>query len=111
MKWNCTDYVKKSMLFIGEYNESLVEYAHDNFAIWSSGGHILLIVKNWKVVHALKDAASGNVPKSWISPLPYFDLETFPFLACNGQEHYTLCNVKTGALFPLVQGSALNSRI
>ena len=111
MKWKCDDYVQKSMHFENEYLDALTEYAPDRFAIWSSGNCVMLLVNNWHVVYALEDERSGNLSKTWVAPLPRFDLDTLPFVMCSGQECYSLVNVKTGKLFPLVKGSALNSRV
>ena len=110
MKWKCDDYVQKSMHFENEYLDACTEYAPDRFAIWSSGNHTLLLVHNWEVVYALKDERSGNLTKQWAAPLPRFDIDTLPFLMVSGVECYSLVNVRTGKSFPLVKGSALNSR-
>ena len=98
------------MLLEREYPETCTEFATDKFIIWSSGSHVLLIVNNWKVIHAVKDEVAGNDQKSWQAPLPYFDADNFPFIMVSGMKSYNLCNVKTGKLFPMILGTAMNSR-
>ena len=53
LKWKCLDYVQKSMHFDHEYLETLTEYAPNRFAVWSSGNHSMLLIKDWQVVRAL----------------------------------------------------------
>ena len=66
LKWKCSDYVQKSMHFDKEYLDTLTEYAPNRFIIWSSGNHNMLIIKDWHVIHALKDEQSGNNCKTWV---------------------------------------------
>ena len=46
-----------------------------------------------------------------MAPLPDFDPILYPFLFCSGQESYNLVNVRSGEMFPMIKGSALNSRV
>ena len=41
-------------------------------------------MKDWKVIQEVVDYAAGNVQKSFMMPLPDFDLNEFPFLLCSG---------------------------
>ena len=85
LKWKHSDYKTKSMLLLAYYVESLIEYAPDEISVWNSGGrNSMLIIKHWEVVFEIVDPMAGNVQKSFMMPLPDFDVNEFPFLLCSG---------------------------
>ena len=68
----------------------------------------LMIIDDWTVLHTIVDPVSGNTEKFWLSPLPSFDLQTFPFVVSSGNNTFNVVNVKTGDMSVLINGSALN---
>ena len=56
----------------------------------------ILIVENWSQSRLIQDPDTHNQLKRWISPLPGFDVETFPFLVCAGLASFNLINIQEG---------------
>ena len=54
------DYQDNSMLFLNEYFSSICEFGLNKFLI-TDLYYGMLIVKNWKVTHTIKDSEPGNV--------------------------------------------------
>ena len=77
-----------------EYVRGICEFAKNQLLV-----HIeptgLFIVDHWKVTHEITDPVAGNIQKHWLSVLPKFDLETFPFIVCSGYKTFNLINVRT----------------
>ena len=54
----------------------------------------ILIIDNWQQIHKIEDPRIGNDQKYFITPMPNFDSEKFPFLVCSGYETLNFINVK-----------------
>merc|ERR1712083_1110668 len=65
----------------------------------------ILLVRDWEVIHFFEDPLAGNVKKFWISPLPGFDEDTFPFVLTSSWEAFTLLNIKTYHMEQLILAS------
>ena len=96
------------MLFLKNMVKSVHEFAENKLIIYNDP--CILICHDWKVIHTIGEAIPGNKEKFWISKMPFFDLETLPFVVISGKEAYSLINVETGKIYPLVLGSACNTR-
>ena len=70
----------------------------------------LVILHDWKVIHYISDPSVGNGEKYWHWTLPGFTNTDFPFVLTSGKECYSLVNVKEGTAFPLIKGTATNSK-
>ena len=68
----------------------------------------LLLLDNWQVTGYITDSQKGNLYKTWIAPLPDFDLDTFPFLVVSGRESFNLVNLKVRQMQILVQAPCKN---
>ena len=44
----------------------------------------LLLIKDWNKVRIIEALNQGNKRKYWITPIPMFHEEEFPFLICSG---------------------------
>ena len=67
-----------------------------------------MVIDDWTVLHTIVDPVPGNNTKDWLSLLPSFDVETFPFVVSSGKNTFNLVNVKTGDMSVLISGSAWN---
>ena len=47
----------------------------------------------------------SNTNKYWMRPVPGFHETDFPFVICNGWEHFNIINVKDGYMEPLIHAS------
>ena len=66
LTWKHSDYKTKSIMLLRYYVETLREFAPDRVSIWNSGGkNLMLIMKDWKVIHEIADPDAGNVSKSF----------------------------------------------
>jgi len=63
-----------------------------------------LVVRNWEVIHFIKDPVQGNRSKNWQTMVPFFDIDEYPFCVSSGLVSYSLVNVKTGKLQTLANG-------
>ena len=93
------------MLIRHEYVDSSCEFVENKFIITVAPTD-LLIVSGWNVLHTVVDPVPGNVDKFWLSPLPKFDMEYFPFVISSGKMTFNLINVKTGEMWIFIGGSA-----
>ena len=73
----------------------MVEFAPNKLALTLVPTDILIVV-NWSRCQLVQDPDNHNQCKHWISPLPGFDAEAFPFLVCAGLASFNLINVKEG---------------
>ena len=58
----------------------------------------------------IDEVSSGNGSKDWAQPLPYFDLEKFPFMMVTGKSNFSLLNIRTGKLEAIIKGSSQTSK-
>ena len=63
----------------------------------------LLLAANGHITKRIEDPDEGNGQKFWFSPLPEFDVETFPFVISSGLETFKIVNVKTGYMQDLIK--------
>jgi len=69
----------------------------------------LLVVHNWQVLHEIIEPNVGNTNKYWLSLLPGFDEQKFPFIICSGWETYNLINISNFHMQVLVTASGRNT--
>ena len=86
------------MLLLNEYVLAVYEYAPSKLLVYAYNSKLLLILDNWQAIHEIKDPNPGNIYKCWISTVPLFDTETFPFIIVSGYESYNIVNVKNGKM-------------
>ena len=108
LKLVCKDYKTQSMLFLSNTVKSVHEFAQNKLIIYNDPS--ILICHDWEVIHTIDEVIPGNKDKFWISKMPFFDLQTLPFVVISGKEVFSLINVQTGKIFPLILGSAFNTR-
>ena len=53
-------------------------------------------MQNWNRAFLIQDPDTHNHSKRWISPLPGFSEQEFPFLVCAGSASFNLVNIKDG---------------
>ena len=94
------------MVFKNEACVAVCEYASNKMVFYATPTH-LFIVHNWKVIMTVKDEVEKNTHKQFISPLPKFHEENFPFLLLSGESSFNILNVQSGYMEPLV--SAITS--
>ena len=64
--------------------------------IFSIANGDLIIAENWQKVRLIEETNLENTDKCWLSTIPGFDFDSFPFLVSSGSQTYNLINVKTG---------------
>ena len=64
-----------------------------------------MLADNWLVTRRIKEPSPGNHSKFYISPLPHFHEENFPFLICSGRESINLIDIKNIHTEPLIKAS------
>ena len=88
----------------GPLIDSMLEFS-DNQMLLTIYPSDLLIIEDFKRVRVINSINLGSRKKFWISPLPGFDINSFPFLVCSGSQAYNLINVATGRTEPLIHAS------
>ena len=103
-KFECTDVDKrkKSLLLKDEVIYTILEYAPDKMIV-SLKLTNLLIVNKWEPLKMIAKNSMGNIQKYYFDPLPDFDEQKFPFIACSGYEHISLVNVRDMTMQIFVQ--------
>ena len=70
----CEDKMNNSIKLHNYYVNTILEYAQDELL-----AHVyptdLLLIKDWKEIHLIKDEIAGNIEKLMLLPLPGFDRE------------------------------------
>ena len=86
------------MLLLNEYVLAVYGYARSKLLVYADSSKLLLIFDKWQAIHEIKDPNTGNIYKCWISTVPLFDTETFPFVVVSGYESFNIVNVKSGEM-------------
>ena len=68
----------------------------------------MLVIDDWKITAVIHDSNTINSEKYWISKLPDFDIEEFPFLIVSGRESFNLINIVRATCQPLIKASSKN---
>jgi len=95
------------MLLKNEKVESICEFAINRLVL-GIFPRDLIVTQNWQVAHIIKDQNLANSLKHWISPLPGFDKDSFPFLLCSGRKSFNLVNVKNRSMQVLIDSPAVH---
>ena len=66
----------------------------------------LIIIHNWKVVRVIEEEDESNTNKYWMRPIPGFHEIDFPFIICNGWNHFSIINVRDYKIEPLINASS-----
>ena len=72
----------------------------------ASSQNFFVLIKDWKVTSCFKDPDTENIGKWSIAPIPGYNEETLPFFVCSGSKNYSLVNIKTKKMQPLVLAPA-----
>ena len=83
----------------------MVQYAKDKILVHISERN-LLIINNWQVVKFLDEPNDSNTNKYWMKPVPGFHETEFPFIICNGWEHFNIVNVHDYYMEPIINSSS-----
>ena len=83
----------------------MVQYA-DNKIIVHIRERDLLIIHDWRVVKLLQEPDDSNTNKYWLKPVPGFHETNFPFIICNGWEHFNIINVRDYSMDRLINASS-----
>ena len=83
---------------------SILEYGPNSILLGTQHSD-MLIIHNWKVIARIPDSNPNNSQKYWLSSLPGFNAETFPFIVAQGNETINLVNVKDSYQEPLISAS------
>ena len=88
--------VKKNSLLADETDiTSILEYAKKKMLVACSGTP-LLIVEDWKSIRTIKEPSLVDNDKYWLSTMPGFDVEKFPYCISHGSPTFNLINIKLG---------------
>ena len=85
----------------------ILEYAHEKVLITVYPSTIL-IIEHWMQIHTIEDPRFGNDQKYFITPLPNFHCEEFPFLVSSGYETLNLINVRDHRTEVLIKAPVRN---
>ena len=80
------------MVFKDELPMFVIEYEVNRLFITGLPTHMYL-VSEWENVKIIEDPNYANSYKTYVFPIPGFNVETFPFLAVCGSENLSIFNV------------------
>ena len=83
----------------------MVEYAKDKIIAFIRERN-LLIINDWQVIKLMEEQDLSNTNKYWMRPIPGFHETEFPFIICNGWEHFSIINVRDFTIEKLIQASS-----
>ena len=75
-----------------------------NLIVASCEPRTILVFQDWKCVKRYDDSDQGSQYRNfgYLSPLPGFDIQSFPFVACYGLSNINLINLSNNKMEPLV---------
>ena len=86
------------MIIVGAQISSLLEFAENKILLHMDPTD-LLIVHDWEAVKGIiEEPHPGNDQKFFMTTLPGFDIDTFPFVVTSGRKSINLVNVKEGRM-------------
>ena len=99
-KFYWTDELRKeSAIFKNELVFYVLEFKEKEMLVALESATLLLL-KAWKMVRVFTDTNPNNDfwRKGYLSPLPGFDTDDFPFIACSGSRGINLVNLSQSTI-------------
>ena len=66
----------------------------------------VFIVDSWEIVKRVEDSDFKNIDKYFMTTMPGFDEETFPFILLSGESSINILNVNDGSMEPLIAAAS-----
>ena len=93
-KLEAPNYETETLLVESQYINQVLEFAKNRMLIVLDMTQ-LLVVHNWRIVHSFEDPSLQGRRGLWMCPMPYFNIDNFPFIVSSGRESINIINVKT----------------